>query len=151
MPDQDIVNYWKMDEVSVHMLNELFARFDFDTVISSSWQAFCRLEQIEDIFAVNRLALQIHDDWCTGKIKDRYDCTRSREITAWLERHPDVNQYLILDDHSSGGSLSTNPLGLIKEHMIFVNSDTGIGSSNIYAMHMLLTKWSRDGNKNNPA
>ncbi len=96
--------YWKMDEISVDMLNELYKVYAFDTVVSSSWRRVCSLEFIEELFQVNGLNLTLHEDWDTPTRTFR-NCRRSEEINEWMEAHPDVEDCMVIDDRSSGESL----------------------------------------------
>lgn len=109
------LSYWKMDEVSVNMLNKLFKKYQFTTVISSTWRTlFCK-SSIKELFFLNDLDLTLHEKWCTDNERrhlseDMYS-DRLSQIERWLQRHAPTNsKYAILDDPLSGTRLATPSL-----------------------------------------
>lgn len=105
------LTYWKMDDVAVGMLNWLMESNHFYTVVSSTWKELCTRDTVECIFRVNDLRLVLHDDWATTTRTSRRAGESSaddrlKQIARWVDKNEEiVDNYLILDDPSSGGSL----------------------------------------------
>jgi hypothetical protein len=144
------VGYWKMDPLSVHVLNKMRDVHPFKTVVSSSWKRFVNKEQIVDLFRVNNLILDLHDDYSTPDLSNRYGPyssgysgdTRSREIEAWLrDCGRDVDDYLIIDDPMSGASLDVNNHSLNKDNIIMVDGDVGPNTTDITRMRSIVYTW----------
>jgi len=135
--DANHVMYWKMDDVAVGMLNTLMQIQPFDTVVSSTWRAFCNKETTQLLFDLNNLELKFHDDWATSNTVHYRDAgygssksdQRPLEIKDWLTRNK-VGQYIILDDPCSGGSLMDDnrvvALGLDPTKVVLVDSTIGM-------------------------
>lgn len=139
------ITYWKMSEVSVEMFNMLNDRFKFKTVVSSTWKRFIGKVQTEELFEMNGLRLQLHDDWSTkdlraiARMDDYYRCLRSTEIKEWIDRQK-VEKYLIVDDPWSGSSLDVD--GTIPKHtIVMVNPDVGPSTDDYNAMHNIMRQW----------
>jgi hypothetical protein len=61
-------------------------------VVSSTWRFFPDThERLSGLF-------NIHEDWATKR--SPVGAGRGAEIDEWLSRHPEVTQYVILDDDS---------------------------------------------------
>lgn len=148
IPMTEWVSYWKMDELTVYMLNLAQERHQFKTVISSSWKRFTTLEQIKDLFKVNGLILDIHDDYSTpdlGRLRTIYSHysymdSRSAEIIAWLKDHPDVGDYIIIDDPSSGASLDEKSV-LRPDRIIMIDPDVGLRSEDYKRINSIIAEW----------
>lgn len=72
---------------------------DLKVVLSSSWREF-HADGIEEI---SKQVTPIHDKTPRGwydKEKEHHS-TRGEEIQAWLDQHPEVTQYAILDDDTN--------------------------------------------------
>ena len=61
-------------------------------VVSSDWRNMENRGEIEKLLG-SRLGGLLHDDWMTPITGHRWN-----EIQAWLVRHPEVTEYVILDD-----------------------------------------------------
>ena len=152
------INYWEMDRTSVRQLNALYSMYDFDTVISSSWQNYVDLPQIQELFRVNGLDLHIHPDWGTelewneGNPLGRRSSNRARNIGEWLDAHAinsNVPSHIILDDPQSGSSLDEVDLahiGVDPASVHMVNPDVGIDSDLFKNMKSIVNSWFHDYN-----
>ncbi len=150
MPPNEIVTYWKMEPLAVHMLNFLHEIHPFETVISSSWKRWVNKEQILDIFHVNGLKLDLHEgEYSTPDINRNtsywsgYSAnTRAKEIETWLINHGEVDDYLILDDPDSGSSLTDyDNHTLEKDRIVMVEPDTGIGTHHYNRLCDIVAHW----------
>lgn len=88
-------------------LRQLHDEFEPRYVISSSWTLHLTREQLCETFqqtALEFVAKNLHEDWCTPRDDDSYRLT---EIEAWLDKHAlEVPvSFVILDDQISGQSL----------------------------------------------
>lgn len=95
-------NYWKIHSIEKDMLLSLIGRGYF-FVITSSWSnpAMHTKEQIQQIFVENDIPLVFHRDWTLAHNKK----LRSQQIIDWLENHPEIEEYIVLDDPQSGEGL----------------------------------------------
>lgn len=152
----ELVDYWKMDDLAVIILNELMDHHAFETVVSSSWKNFCDREQVEDLFDVNGLNLQLHEKWCTERIVRNHEfgmyhsgygyagkCLRASEIELWVNDHKPTD-YMIIDDPWSGSSLDDrNAHGLNFNRIVLVDPQVGLSVSEIDRLRNIVrTFWS---------
>jgi hypothetical protein len=154
----ETVTYWRMCERFRHLWQHLSDTRNFKVVISSSWRKYYNKEScFHDLFTVNGLPLNLHEDWKTlnlktsgyGPYSSGYDsnCYRAAEISEWIVRHKEVNDFLILDDTESGFSLYSNGAGWDKVHdymknsIIMVDVDTGLSSGNIAKILSNTSRW----------
>lgn len=141
-------DYWRMDERFVHLFRHLHDVHDFKVVISSSWR---KLHPdpfaFTDLFATNGLILNLHCDWKTESFTSQLGCTRAEEIVYWLKEHPEVSDFLILDDVLSGGSLYKdcdlwNPAHeFISDKIVLIDPDLGLGTMNILKIYDITKSW----------
>lgn len=84
-----------IDPAAVQLLNKIVRQTDCKIVISSSWRVILP-------WWVLRMVLACRGFEFTNRIIDQtprhgFD-NRGMEIQAWLEKHPDVSQFVIIDD-----------------------------------------------------
>lgn len=107
---------------SVQQLKMLLDMTGAKLVISSTWRA----DGINNGSHLDRelekwgLKKYLHDDWSTGY----QDGIRGNQIKAWLDSHPDIDNYVIFDDDQdmleeqmSHLVLTDSLNGLLHEHM----------------------------------
>lgn len=145
-----LLSYWKMDDIFIHFWNHINDVYDFRVVVSSTWKtALTNPEYHKDLFDTNGAVLKLHDDWKTPDLKPIYPCMRASEIHAWISKHPEVNNYLIIDDVGSGHSLlhSKDTKNWNVDHYelykntIVVDEDMGLSSRNMSAILKMLKGW----------
>jgi hypothetical protein len=112
-----MAGYWKMDPCAVAMLNKIVQITNAEAVISSSWRGLCEKEDIEKLFEINGLDIQLHQDWETPNVS--IQMRRGEEILAWVEDHPEVDKWVAIDDDKVIGQF--NP-----KHKVLVSSFDGI-------------------------
>lgn len=145
------LTYWRMDPVSVGILNNLYAIHPFEIVVSSSWNRFCELDFIEELFHINGIDIPFHQDWCPSRIGVR--AARLREIQCWLEDHPEVLNSIIIDDPWSGPCVDAFEQQydsypediknrIPKENIIIVDPTLGLDISHHYKMIKIVERWS---------
>lgn len=112
--------FWTVfDPSAVGMLNEACSRNNWKIVLHSSWIRTAHLDKFHGGDVVGHCINQginannfYHEPYCDRDIRYRYD-----RITEYLARHPEIAQYVIVDDdpldrdngHLSGNFILTNP------------------------------------------
>jgi hypothetical protein len=90
------------DEAAVACLKHIHEEFDPNYVLSTSWTRFLDRESMHLIMmqtGLNFVAEALHSDWETDKAAES---TRAQQIANWLDDHPEVTEWLVLDDEFSG-------------------------------------------------
>lgn len=88
-------NFRLIDIYSVGFLQWVCEAANVKVVITSTWRFSNPKEFFDNLFGFNN----IHNDWATIDLRDdNANRIRGDEIQEWLNRHPEVDQYLILDD-----------------------------------------------------
>lgn len=115
-------NYWKMHEIERQMLLTLIEK-GYLFVVTSSWSnpGMHSKEQIQQLFVENNIPAVFHSDWTLDHNKD----LRSTQILQWLNRHPEVKKYLILDDPQSGEGLIVAKAQGTLENVYLCDPDIG--------------------------
>jgi hypothetical protein len=101
--------HWNMlDSAHIAHLNRIVEETGAQIVVSSSWRGdpdlFGKLKGAK--ISANFLGITPRLPRPTGKSIEY--CERGREVQAWLELHPEVKRYAILDDESD--FFSSQPL-----------------------------------------
>jgi hypothetical protein len=155
------LTYWKMCERFKNLWAHMFSVYDFEVVISSTWRKhYPKPEYFNDLFAANGLPINLHKDWCTPQVgQTRYsdfqpygnsygsECKRASEIFYWLQNHPEVKNFVIIDDDDSGYSLNINGSAWNESHnrmagnIVLVDIDSGMGSEHIMLMNNIMKRW----------
>lgn len=92
-PDDGKVNNYQ----AVQWVSEFCLKFDYKIVISSSWRNN-GLEKCRKYLVNGGLRQGVEVIDVTPRL---YEKPRGDEITAWLNKHPDVTGYLIFDDETN--------------------------------------------------
>lgn len=86
--------YDRADLDCVALINTLLEETGAKIVVSSCWRIGRTVEELQTLFT----------NWgiTPGAVIDRtindWDWVRGQEIQEWLDRHPDVTQFVIIDD-----------------------------------------------------
>lgn len=92
----------RLDSVSIGLLRRVCIKTDAKIVISSTWRMGRTIEDFVDIFARhgwdNFPIIGMTPIGC--KIAEITFRTRGHEIQDWLTHHPEVTEYIIIDDDS---------------------------------------------------
>lgn len=146
--DGEGLTYWKADPVFVNFYNRLQILHPFKTVVSSTWGKVVEFDLIRELFEVNKINVTFHDDCITPEVglgsPFGYRSTRALEIQTWLGNHPEVDDYLILDDPWSGSCLDSNKHNLNKDSIFLVNPDVGLDTQLMNDMrHYVKLHWAK--------
>lgn len=92
----DMTNQTCFDPKSVAALAEILAKSKCQVVLSSTWRYYNTLAEMETFFELVGLKFKFLDHTSMQP----KDLRRGHEIAEWLEAHPEVRNYVILDDDS---------------------------------------------------
>jgi hypothetical protein len=81
--------FWPIDKYMAFLVGRLVDRVDAKIVLSSSWR-----HHPDGIKEIEKRVGKVFDSTKT------FSNTRGEEIKEWLDRHPEVTKYAILDDDS---------------------------------------------------
>ena len=140
-----LVNYWKMDQIAVDMLMELYKYCPFQLVITSAWADFGlhEKEQIEKLLIENNLDIPLHQNWRLSK--EQYE-GKIDQIKEWLENN-EYKDYLILDHNESDADLmeykelKKNNIDRFK--VVLVNSMNGILYQDYFKIKAIIGNWDK--------
>lgn len=93
-----------LDAMAIRRLRVILERSGADVVLSSSWRVF-PVQRKKAIEQLRRMGVVVMDQ--TPYMMDG-DCSRGDEIKAWLDCHPEVDRFVILDDDDDMGELTNH-------------------------------------------
>lgn len=93
-PDDERVNHFQ----AIQWVSEFCEKYNYGIVISSTWRRY--RWNCEDILYDSGLRADVKVVGFTPILEGQ---ERGDEITAWLNEHPEVENYLIFDDDSDMG------------------------------------------------
>jgi hypothetical protein len=79
----------QFDSFAIQLIQRLCSETGASVVLSSSWRILFKVHEV-----ANGLNLPIIDR------TPNFNAIRGKEIKAWLEKHPGVTHYVIIDDNS---------------------------------------------------
>lgn len=94
LPDQT-QPFSVFDPCAVAMLNKLLAISDAKIVISSTWGVLGRDQCVEVLQKNGINPKKLHKSWITPR---KFSSSRCHEIKWWLDDHPNVVDYVAIDD-----------------------------------------------------
>ena len=110
------------DPIAVATLLKIL-KHDVKLVISSSWRSLGYDEVVTALENSGISRKHLHEDWQTKEFpvspEDHMFKLRAEEIKEWLSRHPEIEDYVAIDDY---------PLEMDK--LIHVSSNDGISYEN---------------------
>jgi len=84
----------RFDSSAISIIKKIIQEYSLEIVISSTWR-FGAIDLLMNELQKNNLIQYVHNDWYTPVIHPAH---RGTEIKYWLDLHPDVTEYLIIDD-----------------------------------------------------
>ena len=91
--------FYDWDQASVENLKLLLKKTNAEIVLSSSWRKFNPIDVLKNYFRLHDLDAYIVD---YAPILDK--ATRAVEVETYLNAHPEISHFLILDDIDFGFS-----------------------------------------------
>ena len=133
----------KMDnfnDKAVKVLNSILEQTGADIVVSSDWKLYCTLDELKEMFTKYGVVKQPIDT--TPNIPLKYDKQyytegelaeyRISEINMWLKEHPEVTQWVAVDDLPLGViDTFDNSFGGLTNFVLTPKSSEGIKQSGI--------------------
>lgn len=95
--DRTKANWTRFDPTVVVLIKKLIEEFSLKVVITSTWR-FGAVKMLKDELIKSGLISHLHMHWKTPNIHPPH---RGSEIKLWIEKHHDVNDYVIIDDDMS--------------------------------------------------
>ena len=95
--DKSILRTW--DPVSINLVSRLCQDFDLEVVVSSTWR---QRYDVPLILLTHGFRGNFHKDDKTPLVARFSGPSRGEEIASWLEDHPEVKNFIILDDEYIG-------------------------------------------------
>ena len=135
------------DGKAVKVLNEILEETGAEIVVSSDWRLHANLEELGEYYesqGIIKRPIAVTDifkdifpkEWNAFRYRAELELERSMEIGHWLENHPEVTQWVAVDD------LNMSPEFLSKYFSNNENEDKNPGLNNF-----VLTPRSREGIK----
>ena len=118
-----------LDPVSINLVDRLCQDFDLEVVISSTWRT---RYPCPEILLTHGFRSSFHKD---EKTPVSFGRTRGMEISDWLEEHPEVTRYLIVDDCTDG--LQDN---FLTPHHVQTDQFDGFLTSHYYIAKKIMEK-----------
>ena len=84
------------DTIGIKLISRLCVDYDLKVVISSTWR---HRYDVPLILLTHGFVGEFHKD---EKTDGKFSSNRGQEIRMWLDDHPEVTQYIIIDDDDSG-------------------------------------------------
>jgi hypothetical protein len=125
-PDFWLWKYRMFSREKVGLVGQIIARTGAKVVVSSSWrraydlhelQAFLRCHGLKDSDVIDITPTDLHLNKELGYIP------RGLEIRTWLDAHPEVTAFVVLDDESD--------MDGVEEQFVQTNMDVGITQENV--------------------
>lgn len=115
--------------IALSNLDELLRRTpELKIVISSSWRASRSVEELKDLFKSSLIRDAIIDK------TESFSNTRGEEIQKWLNEHPKVTHYVIVDD-------DRNMLESQKDNFVNTTNLHGFQYGDLLWAERILGKW----------
>ena len=107
------------DNKAIKVLNEIIDKTNTEIVISSDWRHHATLTELQQFFVsqgVNKLPIDTTGNienitpefWKTIRNKANLEIERSIEIQDWLKKHPEITNWVAVDDLNMSVEFITN-------------------------------------------
>lgn len=111
---QQLSHDFELDVEAMHLYDEIVEKTGAKVVLSSTWRLSDTWRQDLERQGLNTNAIIDRTPRLPRPINTGYEyCERGKEIAAWLEEHPEVERYVILDDDSD----------MLQEQLLFQTSN----------------------------
>lgn len=123
----------KFDPVAVWMFNMWFKYSNAIGVLSTNWAQHTSVTEMKELFKLNGLDIQLHEDCITPKKLTSHRCN---EIQWWLDAHQkEVLNYIAVDDdfYMNPKSLATtgsDDYAFMGTRTVYVDFDMGLTRQN---------------------
>jgi hypothetical protein len=89
----------RFNQKALNVLNQIIEKTDCEIVISSDWRYHATLERMGDLYEMRGIKKKPIDytDRIMGS-SSQLESTRADEIKKWLNEHPEVTEWVAVDD-----------------------------------------------------
>ena len=91
----------RFNQKAIKVLNQILDETDAEIVISSDWRFHCTIEQMQELYKIRGIR-KYPIDFTTHIVDiaglDYLEHNRQKEIKDWLENHPEVTDWVAVDD-----------------------------------------------------
>lgn len=124
--EEDEVRYWAtmIDPDAVKILNTIVETTGAKIVVSSTWRLLNTLTRLREILCLKGFRFpEVIFDKTPNHVESGMRHRRGNQIQMWLNKHPEVEKYVIIDDDSDMEHLmhklvkTSNYTGLQDEHI----------------------------------
>ena len=106
----------KLSKPATDLLFEIIKQYDFKVVLSSSWRLHeLDLDLVDQLFAMYRQ--ELYDVTSDFGVYSQSKLQREDEIQAWVDKHPEVTQFIYLEDDARD---------TLKDHLVKTNWQHGL-------------------------
>lgn len=111
---------FNLDPICIQFIKNLVEDYDLKVVISSTWRIYSCIEHFHQMFRLY--------DWETENIIiDFTPCTKSgcrgEDVSQYIKNHPEVDDYIIIDDNNDFSPEQKNHLILTNMEFGFTHKD----------------------------
>ena len=107
------VRFDNFDKKAVKILNEVLEETGAELVVSSDWRLYATLEELGDYYqsqgiskrpidTTEKFAEAFPREWSALRFRAELELERYMEINRWLENHPEVTNWVAVDDLNLG-------------------------------------------------
>lgn len=133
-PERELWSYRHIERVKVPLLNQIVDRTGAKVVISSSWRRGTSVEELQQLLffhgftgeVIGKTAEDLHrrEEYVKRAEEEGHDnIWRGWEIQEWLDRHPEVTSFSILDDESD--------MNGVEGHLVQTDFDNGLTQEHV--------------------
>jgi hypothetical protein len=139
-----------LDQKAVRILNEILEESGAEYVVSSDWRFHATLEDLGDYYLSQGVVKRPLDtteifkdlfpkEWASLRFRADLELERSMEIQNWLEKHPEVTDWVAVDDLDMS-------VEFLSKHFSNANSESDVKPG---LTNFVLTPKSTEGIKQN--
>jgi hypothetical protein len=99
---------------AVKNLNKLIRLTGAKIVISSTWRLFHTIDELRAIFKKQKIKGKIISITSAERATIEEDIPRGKKIADWLDEHPDVEQYVVIDDDVEADCIQFHPYNCVE-------------------------------------
>jgi len=95
----------EFDSQCIEVLNEILDVTDLEIVVSSDWQLYASLEELQELYksrGIRKVPLAVTDIMATTFPSN---VARALNINNYIARHPEIEKYVVLDDLNLSGKV----------------------------------------------
>ena len=135
-----------LDPISIMLVDRLCEDFNLQIVVSSTWRGDndCGIV-LKSLLNSHGLKAQFHKDWRTDHefTFSKPNGLRDREIEEWLDNHPEIKRFVILDDECMRFMHSNK----LKNNFVNTHPEDGVTTKNYWDAVEILSNYTMENNR----